>query len=269
MRLKSFNDSTRNYFQRVMDDWRPHMEVAHPYAENAAWQRNYIALQQWITDLKLDQRRVLEVGCGTGLLQHIVPNYVGTDLAATSAFYMHKPFCICSANFLPFADNSFEGLWTIWVLEHVEHPGAMLDEMRRVVKPGGSVFICAAYAVDSWISQGIHKRTFRELTPRQRLIKLTIPIRASAPYKIILTLLRRLIHLVMYQVRRQPTRLWYRRLQPNYEVYWDYDADACVSLDSYSLTLYFLSRGDKPYYPAGVGRSLLQRSQPQAYIIRK
>jgi ubiquinone/menaquinone biosynthesis C-methylase UbiE len=266
---QTYISETQQYFQRVMDDWRPKMDVEHPYAQNRVWLRTYHALRRWIRAHDLEHGRVLEIGCGTGLLQHLVPRYVGTDLATTSAAYMQKPFCACSATRLPFDDNTFDGLWTVWVLEHIDQPEQMLAEMRRVVKPGGTIFLSAAYAVDSWVSQGIHKRPFRDLSPRQRLTKLTIPVRRSAPYKIGRTLPRRLAELLGYLWRSQPTALRYRRLQPNYEMYWDYDADAVVSLDSYSVALYFLSRGDEPRSGQGLIRSLIQRSQPQIYTVRK
>jgi hypothetical protein len=131
------------------------------------------------------------------------------------------------------------------------------------------IFLCVAYAVDSWVSQGLHKRPFRDLTLRQRLIKLTVPVRGSAAYKIATTLPRRVYRLLRYLARRQPTALHYGKLEPNFATYWDYDADACSSIDAYEVALYFLSRGDRPYYGGGPMRSLLQRSQPQAYIIQK
>lgn len=267
MKNTLFDDSTRKYFDRVMDEW--YQQTKHPYAENRSWLRKYKALQQWIASFDLENGRLLEVGCGTGLLQDVVSQYVGVDIATTSAIHMHKPFCVCSATVLPFPDNSFDGAFSIWVLEHIEQPEHMLSEIRRVLKPGGSVFICAAYAVDSWVSQGLHKRGFDELTLRQKLIKLTIPLRGSAPYKILVNLLLRLIDLCSFMLDKGPTKLRYQRLNPNYDTYWDYDADACASLDAYNLVLYFLSRGDRPGFGAGPIRSLLQRGQPQIYIIQK
>jgi len=260
---------TRMYFERVMDHWQPHQQVTHPYAENVTWQRNYTLLRRWLADLDLQNGRVLEVGCGTGLLQDLVSSYVGVDIAASSAQYMHQPFCTCSAIRLPFADNTFDAVWTFWVLEHIQRPQAMLDEIRRVLKPGGAAFVCAAFAVEPWVSQGLHKRAWRDLTRRQQLTKLTIPLRASVPYKIATTLPLRMYDLLQYLWQCQPTTLRYQSLKPNYETYWDYDADACASLDSYSMALYFLSRGDEPYGRAGPVRSLLQRSRPQAYVVHK
>ncbi|MFQ5399222.1 MAG: class I SAM-dependent methyltransferase [Anaerolineae bacterium] len=261
---------SRKYFERVMEDWREGMNLSeHPYANNKSWQTRYQALQRWVADLGLNKGRVLEIGCGTGLLQDIVDDYIGIDLAASSSQFMHKPFVVCSATALPFPDNSFDGVWSFWVLEHVTEPSNMLAEMRRVTKPGGSSFVVAAYGVGNWVSQGIHKRPFHDLSLKQQLVKLTLPIRASILYKIVINLILRLGELGSYLWRKSPTKLRYTRLQPNYDEYWDYDADACVSLDAYSVALFFLSRGDRPYYPGGLGRSLLQRSQPQAYIVKK
>jgi SAM-dependent methyltransferase len=261
-------DAMRQYYERVQGDWRPRQEVAHPYADNPAWQRNYAMLRSWVDSNKLERGRVLEVGCGTGLLQDLVGSYVGVDVAASSAAYMHKPFGVCSATSLPFPDSSFDGAFSVWVLEHIEEPEAMLAELRRVIRPGGTLFLVAAYDVAPWVSQGLHRRPYRELSPRQRLTKLSIPLRASAPYRIATTLARRGGDL-LGALGGRPTRLRYRRLTPNFETYWDYDADACVSLDAYNVALYFLTRGDKPLYPAGLLRGVLLRSRPQIYRITK
>lgn len=244
-------------------------QIPNPYLSNPYWQRIYRDLRRWIADTGLEQGRVLEVGCGLGLLQDLVPDYTGIDILPHPKRTLHKPFCRCNATRLPFPDNSFDGAWSIWVLEHVCPPEDMLREMRRVVKPGGHVFFSAVYAIDSWISQGLHKRPFRDLSLRQKLIKLTIPVRSTIPYKIVANLPWRTRDLLSFLARRQPTSVRYGRLAPNYETYWDYDADACAALDAYNVALYFLSRGDKPYYRRGVLRGFLLRSQPQAYTIRK
>lgn len=242
--------------------------VEHHYNSNSSWQRNLAALRHWIAQQGLEHGRVLEVGCGTGRLQYEVANYVGIDLATFNASYLTQPFCACSAAAMPFPDNTFDGAWSIWVLEHIEQTQAVLEEMRRVVRPGGSIFLCIAYSVAPWISQGLHKRPFSDLTWSQRLVKLTIPLRSSMLYKVTTRLLRRFGLLVEWRLRRRPTRLHTTPLHPNFETYWDYDADACVSIDAYDVALFFLSRGDEPVFPAGPVRSLLQTSQPQAYVVR-
>ena len=243
--------------------------VAHPYAANTAWQRNIVAFRAWLERCQLQDKPVLEVGVGSGKLQDSVQKYVGLDIELAFASYFHAPFVNGSALAMPFADNTFDGAWSIWVLEHIPEPEQMLAELRRVVKPGGSIFLCVAYSVDSWIAQGLHKRPWSDLSWRQRLIKTTIPLRRTKAYKAATRLVVRMIELNRYRRNPGPTVLRYRELVPNFETYWDYDADACASIDSYSLALYFLSRGDQPLYPAGAVRSLFQKSQPQAFIVKK
>ena len=241
----------------------------HPYAASIAWTRNINAFRTWLERCQLTDKQVLEVGVGSGKLQDAVSGYIGLDIELAFAQYFHAPFVNGSALAMPFADNTFDGAWSIWVLEHISEPEQMLAEMRRVVKPDGSIFLCVAYSVDSWIAQGLHKRAFSELSLRQRLIKTTIPLRQTKAYKSITRLAYRMLDLWRYQRRLGQTSLRYRKLVPNFETYWDYDADACASIDAYSVALYFLSRGDQSLYPAGVVRSLLQQSQPQAFIINK
>src|SRR5207253_7876123 len=42
---------------------------------------------------------------------------------------------------LPFADHSFDAVLSCGVLEHVEDPDASLEEIRRVLVPGGTLYV--------------------------------------------------------------------------------------------------------------------------------
>lgn len=47
---------------------------------------------------------------------------------------------------LPFADDSFDAIYTHQTLEHVQHPDRVIGEMLRVVRPGGGIYIrCPDY----------------------------------------------------------------------------------------------------------------------------
>jgi SAM-dependent methyltransferase len=256
------------YFQDMMVRLKAY--EGHPYAHNPVWQQKYRALRQWITDLGLENGLALEVGSGMGLLQNELERYIGVDLAPTSALHLHKPFAACSGTHLPFPDNTFDAVWSIWVLEHVYDPQAMLAEMRRVTKSGGTVFLCSANGVGTWAAQGLRVRPFRDLNWSQRAKKVVLPFRTFFITRALLALPGRLRELAAYRRHRKPTTLRYGRLQPNYETYWESDADACVSLSAYSIMLYFLSRGDEPVFPyTRLVRGLLLRNEPQAYIVRK
>ncbi len=42
---------------------------------------------------------------------------------------------------MTFADNSFDGAFLCWVLEHIPQPQRVLNEVLRVLKPGSVVYI--------------------------------------------------------------------------------------------------------------------------------
>ncbi|WP_396613930.1 methyltransferase domain-containing protein (plasmid) [Haloferax sp. S1W] len=108
---------------------------------------------------------VLDVGCGTGfategLLQHTEHVY-GLDQSvhqlekATEKFGTRGPvqFYRGDAERLPFADDSFDLVWSSGSIEYWPNPIAALDECRRVVKPDGAVLIVGPNYPESSIFQ--------------------------------------------------------------------------------------------------------------------
>ncbi|WP_251341599.1 methyltransferase domain-containing protein [Haloplanus halophilus] len=97
--------------------------------------------------------RVLDVGCGTGfgtegLLQY-TDDVHGLD---QSIHQMEKAFekfgRTDEVNFyrgdaerLPFADDSFDAVWSSGSIEYWPNPVDALAEFRRIVKPGGPVLV--------------------------------------------------------------------------------------------------------------------------------
>jgi ubiquinone/menaquinone biosynthesis C-methylase UbiE len=51
---------------------------------------------------------------------------------------------------LPYADESFDAALSCGVLEHVENPGGSLDELRRVLKAGGTLYVYKLPNRASW-----------------------------------------------------------------------------------------------------------------------
>jgi SAM-dependent methyltransferase len=60
------------------------------------------------------------------------------------------PTVVGDARFLPFVDGSFDGIICNEVLEHVFEKEKVLDEIRRVLRPGGWIILTAPM---SW---GLH-----------------------------------------------------------------------------------------------------------------
>ena len=114
--------------------------------------------------------RVLDVGCGTGSLLGVLADAPGTmelqgidasDIyaaAATTRFARDARVYVRQgdAEALPFTDGIFDAALSQLVLQFVADPAAALAEMRRVVRPGGTV------AAAVWNSGGgmPHQRMF-------------------------------------------------------------------------------------------------------------
>jgi SAM-dependent methyltransferase len=191
----------------------------------------------------LQDKKVLDLGAGRGYLQDVVGDYTGLDISPSVKRFFHKRFVLGSATAMPLADNEFDGLWTIWVLEHVPNPEAALVEMRRVVKNGGVMMVAPAWNCTPWAAQGYPVRPYSDFDWKGKLIKWSIPFRAiggqmgSGP----VSALRE----AQWQVTGGPTRLRYTRIEPNYEKYWMADSDAINRLTRDEMGLWFRSRGDE------------------------
>lgn len=95
--------------------------------------------------------RVLDVGCGNGrlldLFEGTAITYTGVDSSKELIAIAEKErgakgtFVHASALSLPFADNSFDTVFSIAVLHHIpskEYRMQFVSEIKRVLKPGGT-----------------------------------------------------------------------------------------------------------------------------------
>ena len=101
------------------------------------------------------EARWVEVACGPGLIARAmaprVGSVVGLDLTpamvdkaradAAAAGVENVSFVVGDATALDLPDDSFGGAITRFSLHHIPGPVRVLEEMRRVVKPGGYVIV--------------------------------------------------------------------------------------------------------------------------------
>jgi len=219
---------------------RKYQEVAEQAAKGS---KIVERVGKFVGRFNLGNKLVLEIGSGRGYLQDVAENYIGLDISPSVARFYHKKFVVGSATALPFPDESFDGVWSIWVFEHVPNPEQAFREMRRVMRDNGVIFLFPAWNVDPWAAQGYPVRPYSDFGPTGKLIKASIPFRSSNEVKTAGILPVRLSRWLAAQFG--PTRLRYHRLEPNYKEYWMADSDAVNSIDSYEGALWFLSRGDE------------------------
>lgn len=190
-------------------------------------------------------KRVLEVGAGTGYLQDVVPNYVGLDISPSAHRYFHKAFVEASATAMPFRDGEFDALWSIWVLEHVPKPEHALNEIRRVVKDGGILYLKPAWFCKWWYADGYEVRPYTDFDAAGKAKKASLNLLAWPYYRYFSMIPVRIARKVQAQWTVGPTRLHYDLLDANYKDYWVPDSDAVAGLDYYEMLLWFQSRGDE------------------------
>jgi len=98
-------------------------------------------------------RAVLDWGCGYGQVSNLL-HEAGLDVTAFDyrpdaaegprpmERYPHLSVWLSPESWrLPFADESFDAVLSCGVLEHVAEPDRSLDEIRRILRPGGTFYV--------------------------------------------------------------------------------------------------------------------------------
>jgi len=202
-------------------------------------------VRKFVADYRLEDRRVLEVGSGRGYLQDVVADYTGLDLSASVAGQYHKPFVVGSATKMPFGTDSYDAIWSVWVLEHISEPEHALLEMRRVLRPGGLLLLFVVWNCTPWAADGFDVRPYSDFNWRGKLVKASVPVWRLLWSHPLYVLPTRAIRWAHYGLAGDRALLRFRALVPNYDVYWEPDSDAAVALDSFETYLWFLARGDE------------------------
>ena len=109
----------------------------------------------WLIDFdSLKTKDVLEIGVGNGshaqLLTEYAKSFTGIDLAQYSVksttermrlFGLAGTVLQMDAEQMQFGNNSFDLIWTWGVIHHSANTRKILEEMRRVLRPGGEALV--------------------------------------------------------------------------------------------------------------------------------
>ena len=225
-------------------------------------------IKRFAEEYQLRDKGVLDVGSGRGYLQDIVDNYTGLDISSSVARFYHKKFVQGSATAMPFPDNSFDGAWSIWVLEHVPNPEQALLEIRRVMRDGGVVFLNPAWDCTRWAAEGYEVRPYSDFGLIGKLVKTSIAVRSAPLFRTAETVFTRNLRRAAFGMGG-PTKFRYRKIEPNYKEYWQPDSDAVNRLDRYEAMIWFLSRGDECLNCEGALGSVIMEPLPLVIKIHK
>lgn len=107
---------------------------------------------------------ILDVGCGSGVFTALVgaarPALVGLDLsvpmlrrAVAKAEGYRFAALVGTMTSLPFADHSFDRVYSMTALEFVTDARLAINEMDRVTRPGGTVVVTTLNSLSPWAAR--------------------------------------------------------------------------------------------------------------------
>ncbi len=242
----------------------------YPGGTGSIYSESIDDLRMFLSKYDVEHRnsKCLEIGSGKGALQDIVTDYTGLDYSESVQVYYHKPFFSASATDLPFEDNSYDYIWSRAVWEHIQEPEKALNEAMRVLKSGGVFFFSPAWHCRPWAANGYLVRPYSDFNIWGKIYKFMIPFFNSVPYRTVVLFIRRMFWLLVFIFSdKESFRLPYRKLKPNYEVFWQSDSDACCDLDPFLTILWCKSKGYSVPSHDGFLKQFLSRHE--AIEIRK
>lgn len=143
--IDGLNEIGKDLSKVTLDDLQP---VDEFHIRGDAATKELIRLSEFTSEM-----HILDVGCGVGgstrrLSHEVGCRVVGIDLSdeyidaaerLTQLLNMQErvKFQVASALALPFADNTFDGVWSIQMNMNVEDKLGWLKEVYRTLKPGG------------------------------------------------------------------------------------------------------------------------------------
>lgn len=166
------------------------------------------------------ERRILEIGCGAGGMLGPLSRFgrvTGLDVAHDYLGYCrergHQQVVNGSGYELPFADRTFDVVALFDTIEHIPDDRRVLAEVRRVLRPGGLVFVSVPayqflYSQNDRVAHHLRRYTRRQLrevmaaaglTPRKLTYFNTFLFPLILPALGVLILKERLLGLPQYQ----------------------------------------------------------------------
>jgi dolichol-phosphate mannosyltransferase len=146
-RMLSLRNSVRaaDYDNRAFDSWVPLQR---------AWQRRRFEIVHAFMGPQAG-RLTLDIGCGSSRIVQTLPGIVGMDLAMRKLRWLRAPgrhLVRGSLTELPFHNGAFDTVICSEVIEHIPRELVHLDEMVRVIAPGGLLILGTPdYSRQRWL----------------------------------------------------------------------------------------------------------------------
>jgi SAM-dependent methyltransferase len=219
---------------------------------------------------------ILEIGCGLAYLSGVHPGWCGLEYSVAAVQRVKARdgdttrIFEGDAQCLPFADESFDGVYSWAVLEHVPNPHKAFLEIDRVLRSGGSALIAPAWNCRPWTVQKLAQRRYDALSLTDKVKKLLIPVRESIYVRAVASLPGRL-HDELRLAAGSAMPLRYKSLEPRWDLIEVYghvsDDDALATIDPHTAVCFFKSRGYEIVSHRGALSRLMARHE--AVVVRK
>jgi SAM-dependent methyltransferase len=136
--------------------------------------RQTFSLRECLRAIDRDSRdrdglTILDVGCGAGISYNAFSarctnlNWIGLDIVDSQEVKERPkkrlPLCAYDGMRVPLREDSVDIVYSRQVFEHVRHPGDVLSETRRVLRPGG-LFVGSTSHLEPF-----HSRSYWNYTP--------------------------------------------------------------------------------------------------------
>lgn len=266
--IQQFYDASSGLWESV---WGEHMHHGY-YGVDGRQQKDRRQAQidlieellTWAAVEQADQ--ILDVGCGiggsslylaekfnaiaTGITLSPVQANRATERAATAGMTTGRPqaqFQVANALAMPFADRSFDFVWSLESGEHMPDKTQFMQECYRVLKPGGK------FLMVTWC----HRPTdTRSLTPDEQALLAEIYRVYCLPYVISLPEYTAIAHHLNFQNIR--TADWSTAVAP----FWDFVVDSALTPEA----LFGLVRSGWTTIQAALSLGLMQRGYQTGLI---
>lgn len=107
---------------------------------NVRGSRNYDRFAERLLAFAPSPRLLVVGGCILGQGMEALANNPAIELVESDVIFGPRTALICDGHQLPFEDASFDGVIIQAVLEHVVDPVRCVEEIHRVLRPGGLVY---------------------------------------------------------------------------------------------------------------------------------
>ena len=126
------------------------------------WHRRFTLQSRWTLETRkylydrsgtLKSKKILDVGCGTGAISQELVHATGTDVTGldikqdfieiADAVNPSANFLLADAHRIPIESSFFDICLCHFLLLWVKTPTTVVNEMKRVTKPGGAILVLA------------------------------------------------------------------------------------------------------------------------------